>query len=65
MANEFLIEIHNFISEKILNARKAIEEAAANKESESHRFYEGQLKEWHHLRAYLAERVDLKTQKYF
>jgi hypothetical protein len=32
---------------------------------ESQRFYEGQLDEWHRLRAFLAERVDLKTQEYF
>jgi len=65
MANEYLIEIHNYISEKILRAQNRNDEANANNDMESRRFYEGQLNEWHHLRTYLAEKVDLKTQKYF
>jgi len=65
MANEYLIEIHNYISEKILRAQNRKDRANANNEMASQRFYEGQLKEWHHLRTYLTEKVDLKTQKYF
>ena len=65
MANDYLIEIHNYISEKIAHAQSRKDEANANNELESRRFYEGQLIEWHHLRKYLAEKVDLKTQKYF
>ena len=65
MANEYLIEIHNYISKKILRAQGRKDEANANNDFESRRFYEGQLKEWHQLRTYLAEKVDLKTQKYF
>ena len=65
MANEYLIEIHNYISENIARAQRRKDEANTNNELESRRFYEGQLKEWHHLRKYLAETVDLKTQKYF
>ena len=65
MANEYLIEIHNYISEKIAVAQSRKDEANVNNELETQRFYEGQLKEWHHLRKYLAETVDLKTQKYF
>ena len=65
MANEYLIEIHNFISKKIVCAQNRIDEVKANNELESQRFYEGELKEWHYLRAYLTQKVDLKTQKYF
>jgi hypothetical protein len=65
MANEYLIEIHNYISEKTLGAQNRKDEAKANNKLESQRFYEGQLKEWHYLRTYLTEKVDLKTQKYF
>jgi hypothetical protein len=65
MANEYLIEIHNYISQKIVCAQNRKDEANSNKELESQQFYEGQLKEWHYLRTYLAEKVDLKTQKYF
>ena len=65
VANEYLIEIHNYISEKIDHAQNRKDDASANNKLESQRFYEGQLKEWRHLRKYLAEKVDLKTQKYF
>ena len=65
MANEYLIEIHNYISEKILWAQNQKDKANANNKMASRRFYEGQLKEWHHLRTYLAQKVNLKTQKYF
>ena len=65
MANDYLIEIHNYISENIVRAQNLKDAADSNNELESQQFYEGQLKEWHHLRAYLAERIDLKTQKYF
>jgi hypothetical protein len=65
MANEYLIEIHRYISEKIASAQSRIEVANTNHKMQSQRFYEGQLDEWCHLRAYLIERVDLKTQKYF
>jgi hypothetical protein len=65
MANEYLVEIHKYISEKIVSAQSLRDEANANNEMESFRFYEGQIEEWQHMRAYLAERVNLKTQKYF
>ena len=65
MANDYLIEIHSYISEKMVHAQNCIDEAQANNEMESQRFYEGQLDEWRHMRAYLAEMIDLKTQKYF
>jgi hypothetical protein len=47
MANEYLIEIHNYISEKIARAQSRKDEANTNNELESRRFYEGQLKENH------------------
>ena len=65
MANEYLIDIHNYISEKIDGAQKQKDDAYANNDLESQHFYEGQLKEWRRLRTYLAEKVDLKTQKYY
>ena len=65
MANEYLIEIHNYISEKIIGAQNRKNAAETNNEAELQQFYEGQLKEWYYLRTYLAETVDLKTQKYY
>ena len=65
MANEYLIEIHNYISEQIGAAKSRQAEAHENNDKASERFYDGQLSEWHWIRTYLAEKVDLKTQKYF
>ena len=65
MANEYLIEIHNYISEQIDIAKSRQAEAQENKDRASQRFYDGQLAEWQQMRAYLAEKVDLKTQTYF
>ena len=65
MANEYLVEIHNFISERIASAENKMKAAVKNNDLESKRFYEGQLHEWFQMRSYLANKIDLKTQKYF
>ena len=65
MANEYLIDIHNYISESLASAENNKKEADANSDMELIRFYEGQIKEWMQMRSYLASKVDLKTQKYF
>lgn len=65
MANEYLIEIHNFVSKQIDIAKNRQSGAEKAKDKASQRFYDGQLAEWHWIRTYLAEKVDLKTQKYF
>jgi hypothetical protein len=65
MANEYLIDIHNYISERLASVENKKEEADANNDLESKLFYEGQLEEWLEMRSYLASKVDLKTQKYF
>ena len=65
MANEYLVEIHKYISAKIVSAENEKKTADANNDLDSKRFYEGQLREWLKMRQYLANKVDLKTQKYF
>jgi len=65
MANEYLVEIHKYISARIVSAENGKKTADANNDPESKRFYEGQLQEWLKMRRYLANKVDLKTQKYF
>ncbi len=65
MANEYLIDIHNYISERIASAETQKKESNAGADLEAKRFYEGQLEEWRQMRSYLASKVDLKTQKYF
>jgi hypothetical protein len=65
MANDYLIDIHNYISKKIVYAESLKAEAQERNDAASLKFYEGQLAEWQQIRAYLTEKVDLKTQKYF
>lgn len=65
MANEYLIDIHNYISAQIAFTEACQVEAQEKNDKASQLFYEGQLAEWQYIRTYLAEKVDLKTQKYF
>ena len=65
MANDYLIDIHNYISQKIVSAESQKAEAKERNDKASQAFCEGQLAEWQQMRTYLAEKVDLKTQKYY
>ena len=61
MPNEFSVEIHNHLSQKILEVEKAVrigdETAAA--------FAQGQLVELLWIRKYLQENIDLKNFVYY
>ena len=65
MPHAFSVEIHDYLSNKILllekNQRKAVQEEDAVLQS----YYEGQLLELTSMRHYLTEHFDLKTQKYY
>jgi hypothetical protein len=65
MANEYLVAIHKYISEKIAAAENNKKNAAKQNDSSSLQYCEGQLQELKAIRRYLAEKIDLKTQKYF
>ena len=65
MANQFSIEIHTYISDKIATATRQIKKAQETNDLETRRFYEGQLYELNKIREYMAEKIDLKTQKYY
>jgi len=65
MANEYLVEIHNYISEKTAAAQKNKIFAEQQNDLNSKQYWEGQLQELATIRQYLAEKIDLKTQKYF
>lgn len=65
MANEYLIEIHKYISEEIASAENKKKTADADNDPELKQFYEGRLQEFLKMREYLAKKIDLKTQKYF
>ena len=65
MANEYSVEIHNYISDKVARATAALKKAEAADDQTVRRFYEGQLYELDKIREYMAQNIDLKTQKYY
>lgn len=65
MANEFSVAIHQFISDKISAAEKSQMDAEQKNDPAAAKYYEGQLRELTGIRRYMAEKIDLKTQKYF
>ena len=60
MANEYSIEIHNYITMKIEAAQKAIELA-----EDQSPYHQGQLEELYWIRKYLKENIDLNTFTYY
>jgi len=65
MTNEYSVIIHNYISDKIAITEKNIQHAEKKNDLESISYYEGQLKELNSIRQYMAEKIDLRTQKYY
>ncbi len=65
MTNDYSVEIQNYISEKILVAKKMKTTAEKQDDFATQKYYEGQLKELHNLRQYLTENIDLETQRYY
>ena len=65
MPHAFSVEIHDYLSSKILLAGDGREKAAQESDATLHSYYEGQLLELNTLRQYLTDNFDLKTQKYY
>jgi len=65
MANQYSVEIHQYISAKIAAANTQIKKPEIAHDPVIRRFYEGQLYELDKIRQYLAQNIDLKTQKYY
>ncbi len=65
MANQFLVEIHNHISEKIESDLKDRDKAQATSDARRLAFLDGRLSELRLIRAYLSGHFDLDTQKYY
>lgn len=60
MPNDFSVMIHNYLTEKITEAERAV--GSSDKQSS---FYHGQLEELRWLRSYLKEHIDLKDFTYY
>ena len=65
MANEYSVEIHQYISAQIAEAENRMENADGDDDHTSKYYYKGRLHELLKIREYMAEHVDLKTQKYY
>ena len=60
MANEYSVEIHKYLSEKIAIAEKEIEGSL-----EGNPHFQGQLEELLWIRKYLGDNIDLKDFTYY
>ena len=65
MANQYSVDIHKYISDKIAGATGEIKKAEVADDPATRRFYEGQIYELEKIREYMAQNIDLKTQKYY
>jgi hypothetical protein len=65
MANQYSVEIHQYISDKIAAATRRQKKAEAASDTAARQFYAGQLYELEKIREYMARNIDLKTQKYY
>ena len=65
MANQYSVEIHKYISDKIAAATSQQKKAEAADDTAASRFFAGQLYELEKIREYMAQNIDLKTQKYY
>ena len=65
MANQYLVGIHQFISEKISQVTEEISGNTMEGDACSKRYLEGQLKELYAVRQFLSAHYDLKSHRYY
>lgn len=65
MANQFLVEIHDYISRQMETGLKGRAAALDRADKDRLYFLDGKLDELQSIRAYLSEHFDLDTQKYY
>lgn len=65
MVNNYSVDTHQYISEKIHSAEKGKKRAEQQGDLKMQQYYDGQLKELSFFRQYLNKKIDLKTQTYF
>lgn len=64
MANQYLFEIHRYISEKLKAIQLRREDAIERGDSSEAAFCEGQIEEFTSLKEHLAVQYNLSTQAY-
>ncbi len=65
MANDYLVEIHNYITQKIKESTATKDRARKQGNTREICFHSGQLAELIAIRDFLSTRFDLDTQKYY
>lgn len=65
MANQYLVQIHQYITEQIGESQKHQAAASVDQDAWETRFYDGKLAELRKIRAFLSEHFDLHTQHYY
>lgn len=65
MANQYLVDIHDFINKKIDGAQKAKKAAVQDQDPGQINYLDGQIDELGALRHFLKEHFDLPTQRYY
>jgi len=65
MANQFLVEIHDFLSTKLAAIMRQEKEAIAINDHDAQDYCQGQLYELKALRIYLNQNFNLDTHKYY
>lgn len=65
MANQFLVEIHDYISRQIEASLKYREQARDQGDAKRQAFIDGHLSELRLMREFLSEHFNLATQKYY
>jgi hypothetical protein len=65
MANEYLVIIHHFLSDKIKESETAARAAANKGDKAAQQYYNGKLFELTTICDYMSENFNLKTQVYY
>jgi hypothetical protein len=65
MANQFLVEIHEYISRQIDAGIKNIADARSRRDQDRMVFMEGKIDELKIIRTFLSDHFNLSTQKYY
>lgn len=65
MANQFLVEIHDYISGRIEAGVKDLTHAQLSQDTDREAFMDGKINELKMIRRFLSDHFDLSTQKYY
>ena len=65
MSNQFLSEIHDYISLEIAESQRAAQTAEQKGDVPGLRFHQGMLQEWFVIRNFLDAHFNLSTQRYY